>query len=326
MIAFVTGGTGFVGGHLCERLRRDGWTVRALVRSRNRAKLLIASECVLVRGDVADRAEMARAMKGADLIVHLAGLTKTPNPSDFFTVNGEGTATVALAALDAKFKGRFIHVSSQAAVGPAIDGRPRNETDPAAPVSNYGRSKMLGERRLREVGTSLQATVLRPGAIYGPRELDIFEQIRAVARTGLALVPGKPFDIQLTHVDDIVEAIILAAQEPQTAGRDYMVTDPAIWSCQQVAEAMGAGLGRRVRSLSIPMPVARIVGAGNDALSKVLGRSVSALTGDKVRELSHAPWLASSSRLTVDSGWKPKWELRSGLESTIKWYREKGWL
>jgi dihydroflavonol-4-reductase len=326
MIAFVTGGTGFVGGHLCERVRAEGWTVRALVRDRSRSQHLAKCGCRLVPGDLFSREAISRAVRRADLIIHLAGLTKTPKLEDFQTVNAGGTASLVQAALDAGFKGRFIHVSSQAAVGPAVDGRPRNECDSPAPVSEYGRSKLRGEEIVRNLGARFKATILRPGAIYGPREHDIYEQIRAVRRTGLAIIPGKPFDIQLTHVDDVVEAIILAAANAKTAGREYMLTDPTIWSSQQVAETMGSALGCRVRSVCVPMPFAWTVASCNDALSKIRGRAVSALTRDKVRELSRAPWLADSSRLARDANWRPRWDLPSGLSSTIEWYRDNGWL
>jgi nucleoside-diphosphate-sugar epimerase len=326
MIAFVTGGTGFVGGHLCERLRSAGWEVRALVRSARRAMLLESCGCSLIAGDLFDRPALEKGARGADVIFHLAGLTKTPQPQEFFKVNGEGTAQVVLAALAVEFTGRLLHISSQAAVGPAIAGRPRNETDPPQPVSDYGRSKFLGEERARTLGASLRPTILRPGAIYGPREQDIFEQMRAIKRTGLALVPGRLFDIQLTHVDDVVEAILLAAQNEGTANREYMLTNSAVHSNQAVTNAIADGLGQKVRTIVLPSALGWAVATGNDVVSRMRGRSVSALTRDKMRELTHAPWLADSSRLSRDTGWKPRWELRTGMASTIEWYRKHGWL
>ena len=326
MIAFVTGGTGFVGQNLCERLRREGWEVRALVRKTSHTEFLARIGCELVRGNLESEKTIGRATTNADVIFHLAGLTKATRPTDFTRVNAAATKHVLLGAHEGGFSGRFVHLSSLAAAGPAPNGRPRREEDPPAPVSLYGKSKLRGERFAERARDVFPVTVLRPGAIYGPREHEIFEIIKPLWKTGISVSAGPDIELQMTHVDDVVSALWVAATDPAAHNRTYFVNDPQTWPYSRVIELMGDALGRRVRQVRVPLAAGWALGAGLDLAGRIARRPLSPFGRDKMRELAAGSWIADSNLLTRECGWKAKWALPDGLRQTIRWYRENGWL
>lgn len=326
MIALVTGGTGFVGGHLCERLRREGWTVRVLARKTSRVSLLEKAGCEIVRGTLDTEKTIRRAAADADVLFHLAAITKAASTREFYRINSEGTKSVLVAAQEGGFKGRFVLLSSQSAAGPAINGREVTESDEPRPVSHYGRSKLLGEKLAAKARDAFPVTILRPGAIYGPREHEIYQIVRMIQRTGLTFTIGPDFDLQMTHVADVVEALLLGATHAETANKTYFVTDPQPWRYRQVLGLLGEVLERRVRRVWLPRAAGWALASAIDGASFVARRPLSPFNGDKMREMAAGSWLADSGRLTRETGWQARWLLPEGLRQTIAWYRKNGWL
>lgn len=327
MLAFVTGGTGFVGGHLCERLRREGLAVRALARASADTTILEACGCEIVRGDVGDGGFAPRALEGVDVVFHLAGVTKTLNRGDFVKVNAAGAENVARAARAVGFRKRFVLLSSLAAAGPAIDGRPRTEADEPAPVSYYGASKLDGESAVRRVaGAAFDVTVLRPGGIYGPREHEMLEVFRLMRRKGLALGPSRDFEVQLTHVDDVVEGLWRAATHAPAANHTFFLNDPNHVRLSQIVEESARVLGRRIRRIAAPMWLIHATAWQYEMVGRLMGRILSPLTCDKARELAAGPWLADSAAFATATAWKPQWAFGEGLAATMDWYRARGML
>jgi len=327
MLAFVTGGTGFVGGHLCERLRREGVAVRALARASADTGVLEACGCDIVRGDVGDGGIPPRSLEGVDVVFHLAGVTKALDRADFVKVNAAGAENMARAARAAGFRKRFVLLSSLAAAGPAIDGRPRTEADEPAPVSYYGASKLDGEAAVRQVaGAAFDVTVLRPGGIYGPREHEMLEVFRLMRRKGLALGPARDFEVQLTHVDDVVEGLWRAATQPAAANHTFFLNDPHHVRLSQIVEESARALGRPIRRIAAPMWLIHATAWQYEMVGRLMGRILSPLTRDKARELAAGPWLADSAAFAGATGWKPQWAFADGLAATMDWYRKRGLL
>ncbi|HEY6105649.1 MAG TPA: NAD-dependent epimerase/dehydratase family protein, partial [Anaeromyxobacteraceae bacterium] len=153
----LTGATGFIGLTLAERLRARGDAVRALARASSRVEELSALGVDLVRGDVTDPRSLPAAVDGCEAVVHLAGLTKALGPEEYRRVNVLGARHLAAACSEARPGPVLVLVSSLAAAGPALAGRPRREEDPPAPVSDYGRSKLEGEQEVRALAGRLEA-------------------------------------------------------------------------------------------------------------------------------------------------------------------------
>lgn len=326
--AFVTGGAGFVGGGLCEALAAEGWEVRALVRATSRTARLDAAGCQLVHGSLepASMPVITEAVSGADVVFHLAGVTKAIRPGAFRDVNGRGASLVARAARRANFRGRFILMSSLAAAGPAPKGRLRTEADPPAPVSLYGRSKLVGERAAMRRAHGFLLTILRPGAIYGPHEHEMYEVIRTIARSGLALSTGPDINLQLTHVDDVVGAALTAANTDTPLEGAYFINDQEVWRYSQVMDCIGRALKRRVRQVRLPLAAGWTVAAALDLAGRIAGRPLSPFGMDKMREVAAGSWTADCTRFMSATGWRARRSLPEGMRETIDWYRAEGWL
>src|SRR5262249_17653397 len=181
--AFLTGATGFVGGHVARALLEAGWTVRVLVRDASRASTGLLSGLTL---DVASRDLSGTGLRdarlrGCDAIVHVAGLTKARRFADYREVNVAGTGRLIAAARDAAPGALFLLVSSQAAAGPAIGGRPVSASDPPRPVSWYGHSKLEAEEAVASTWTG-PWHVIRPGVVYGPGDRGLLQYFRMAAR------------------------------------------------------------------------------------------------------------------------------------------------
>src|SRR4030095_15737180 len=146
-IAFLTGGTGFVGWHVARSLLAEGWSVRALARGAPpRRSGLDELRVDVVPGDLSSREALAGALPGCAAVIHTAGLVKARTIEDYREVNVRGTERLLAAGRDACPDAMFVYVSSQAAAGPARGGRPVAEGDPAQPASWYGISELEGGR------------------------------------------------------------------------------------------------------------------------------------------------------------------------------------
>lgn len=326
MRCLVTGATGFVGGHLCERLRREGHEVFALARSPKARRPLESIGAQVLEGSLESSNVFARVAQQIDVVFHLAAITKAVRIEEFTRINVDGTARLIEGLERGGFRGRFVYLGSLAAGGPAIDGRPRAETDADAPVSEYGRTKLAGEKLVFEAGKRLNWTCvsLRPGAIYGPREHEILELLKPMAKPGIAVRFGGGVTVQLTHVTDVVEALILALQADD--GRRYIVTDEVPYAFDDVVRLAAEALGHPVRIIGLPLGAASVLAGAFDIAGRVVGKPLSPLNRDKVNELRAGIWLGTSQLITRELGWKTTVPFDRGLRETIAWYRENNQL
>ena len=323
MKALVTGATGFVGGLLAARLREEGDTVVALVRSPDRARDLVRLGVVTVAGDLADRPALATAATGCDIVYHLAGAIAARSEAEFLTVNETGTQAVADAATAAGIE-RFVLVSSLAAAGPSEPGVPLRGDEPPRPVSQYGRSKLAGEAVVRR--SSLAWSILRPPAVYGPGDREMFRIFKAVATFGIAPVFGAGGQrLSLVYGPDLAEALTAVGRSPGAIGQTWYPAHPEVHTSRSLIDAVAQAAGRRARVLSIPFPVGRGLLWATDLAARMTGRP-TVLTRDKANELFQPAWLCDPSPLTQATGWKAQHDLERGAKATLDWYRQAGWL
>ena len=183
MKALVTGGTGFIGSHLTEVLIRKGVQVRCLLRKTSDFKWLKDLPIEFIPGDCNDKTSLEEAVRSVDWVFHLAGVTKAIEEETYFEVNGLGTENLIHACLENNPRlQKFIYISSQAAAGPSINGSNKKESDPCEPVSFYGRSKRMGEESVLAHALELPAFILRPSAVYGPRDKDVFALFKCLSK------------------------------------------------------------------------------------------------------------------------------------------------
>jgi nucleoside-diphosphate-sugar epimerase len=322
----VTGGTGFVGSHLVDKLVERGRKVRCLVRQTSNLKYLSNPGIEFAYGGLDDSTDWDEALDGVSVIYHVAGLTFARRAEDYYRVNHKGTEAIVAAALKHRNRiKRFVLISSLAATGPGRDGNPVDEETVPDPITPYGRSKLMGEEALKTVGDLVPFTIVRPPAVYGPRDYAIYEFFKAIAR-GLSPTIGRADKrVSLVHVSDLAEGIILAGENPSSTGRTYFISSDEVYSMRETAEMVAAILGKKARHLAIPRPVAYGVAMAAEAIAAVT-RKTPVINRDKVTDLSQICWGCSIERARRELGYSPRVKLEEGLRETARWYKSEGWL
>jgi len=324
-IAFLTGGTGFVGGHAARGLVAHGWRVRALSRGpgRSTSRLLGGLAVEEVAGDLSDPDRLAPALSGVDAIVHVAGLVKARTLEEYREVNVRGTERLLAAAAKSAPQALFLLVSSQAAAGPAENGRPVREGDAARPVSWYGLSKREAEESVARLWHGPRI-VLRPSVVYGPGDRALLVYFRMAAR-GWVLVPAGRTRIQLVGAEQVGLAIARAASRRDLSGSTGFLCDPLPVSVGEFA-AMIARLPRKAaRLVGVPGPIVRMIGYAETALEAVTRRSWP-FNADKAKEILAGDWLCDAAPLARALDLPAGAPIEQGLRAAWDWYRQAGWL
>ena len=318
----VTGATGFVGSHLVAALCRAGAQVSCLVRAQARLADLRDAGCTVVEGDLDSARALSDLVQRAEVVYHVAGQVAAADEAGFLRVNRDGTARVVEAARQAPLR-RFVYVSSLSVSGPAARGAPLADTDQAAPVTPYGRSKQAGEEVVRSSG--LPFTILRPPAVYGPADRQFLRLFR-LARTGLLPLLGDgEQELSLVHVHDLAEGAIAAAESPVCAQGTYHVTHPEVVTQRTLVETIGAAVGTRVRAVPLSQGLVRQVLRASGLWARFTRRP-SLLSPDKADEFLAPAWTCSAAGLRRDAFWTADIPMRAGIAETALWYRSAGWL
>lgn len=323
--ALVTGGHGFLGSHVVDRLLAEGAEVRALYRRPGRPAVFEGKPVELVRGDIRDRAALARAAEGVDEVYHLAGLTRALTRRQMLETNTEGTRRLLGALAETGFTGRFVLCSSLSAVGRSCDGVPLDELAPTQPMSWYGESKLAAETLLWTFGDRFHVVALRPPGVYGPRDTDFLGLFQAVSRGFAPVLGSLGHRYSMIHVRDVARAHVDAARARETAGRAYMVAHRDPVSGEDIVAAAEQAVGRRARRIVLPASLVRLVGEAVELGSQLTGRA-SILGRERIRELASAHWVCDPGALERDAGWSATLALGEGFRDTADWYRAQGLL
>ena len=219
---------------------------------------------------------------------------------------------------------RFVLVSSLAAVGAPTSDAPLCEDTPPRPLTPYGKSKRLAEEIAAAWSGRLPITIVRPPAVYGPRDRETLAAFQIIAR-GLSPVPTRDQRISLVHVRDLVAGIVLAAESPAGVGRTYLLAGAEDVTLAGLSRGIAAALGRRPLTLALPPASFALAGELNCRVANALGRS-AIFDRNKGVELAQRHWVCDSARARSEIGYAPKIPLAEGLRETADWYRQAGWL
>lgn len=298
----ITGATGFVGQAVLDVLAEAGCKVRALTR---RPQTRSSQGLKWIEGNLSDAASLAHLCEGADAVLHIAGLTSTLNHSEFDTANVSGTQAVIDAA-EAQGVKRIVLVSSLAAREPEL--------------SAYGASKAKAEQLVK--ASALDWTIIRPPAVYGPRDSEMFGLFRA-ARTGFAPMPPKGGRASIIHVNDLARLLLTVTDAPEALGKIYEPDDGKLrgYSHEQLANAVARAMDLGVRVVHLPPSVLRFAAR----LDELFRKDAAQLTRDRAGYLQHPDWVAHEALQPPESLWKPQIGGADGLHMTAEWYAEQGW-
>lgn len=299
----ITGATGFVGSAVLDAALAEGHQVRALARREQAPRAGVE----WVRGDLGDTGALAALVAGADAVVHVAGLTNTPDPAQFEIANVTGTAHVIAAMAEAGLR-RLVLVSSLAAREPKL--------------SAYGASKARSETLVEASG--LDWTIVRPPGVYGPRDVDYLEMFRTAKWGFVPLPPGGASSI--IHADDLARLLVtLAASNAAPTRKKIYEPDDGReggWSHKELAAAIGRAMGRRVIAPHLPRPVLEAAAAAD----RIARGDKAKLTPDRVGYMCHPNWVARFDRKPPPGLWQPQIAGEDGLKATAEWYRREGWV
>ena len=327
MKILLTGANGFVGSHILDSLRARGIPTAIILRPDSNRRLIEShlSHVTVGTGSLSDPESLSAAMQDVTHVIHCAGCTKALRASEFQEVNRAGARHVVEAVNRQSGRiQRLVHISSLAAGGPGSQARPASEDDPPHPVSEYGRSKLAGEEEVRSA-CKPEYVILRPSAVYGPRDTGFLPLFKAIKNHILPRFGGGRQQLSLVFAADLAEAAVACLTHPAAAGRTFYTASPEVTTARALAEEIARQMG--TWTLPLPLPTAALwpLCRLQEAVSRLTGKP-SLLSRQKYAELRAPGWVCDPSRLRRELGVACAITLRNGIAETLAWYQQQGWL
>jgi nucleoside-diphosphate-sugar epimerase len=320
----ITGASGFIGGRLRDALLEGGADVLSIRRKGSPPSKKGRSAEI----EYADREGLRRLVRDEkpDYVFHVAGATKGVTYDDFRRANVMPTENL-LEALRAEHPEvrRFVHLSSLTSYGPSSPARPLVETDPRRPIEFYGESKLEAERAIEAMGDSLAWTILRPGGVYGPGDVDYFNLFREVERGRNVFFGNRRRWFSAIYVDDLVEATLRAATHDGAKNRGFFACDgvPVTW--ERFQQAIVSASGKKVRTLDLPEMLVHAAALGGELVTRMDGKP-RLFNRQKAKMGAQEAWTCSSAALREAIGWSSEIAVDEGAKRALAWYREEKWV
>lgn len=331
----ITGASGFIGGFLVQEALRRGYEVWAGVRATSSRENLQDKRIHFIDLHYEDRGLLTRQLKDFAVrqgtwqyVIHNAGLTKTTDKRNFFRVNATYTENLleSLEASGCKPE-KFLLMSSLSTYGRGDEKtfRPISLDDPQLPNTAYGESKLEAENYVRQQ-PYFPYVILRPTGVYGPGEKDYFLDIKSI-QSGFSFVSGlTPQRITFIYVKDLATVAFLALENAEIQNKHYFVADGDVYTDESFARMVQDILQKKhVWHARIPMKIVHAACFCSEWLGRLQKKSMT-LNTDKYQILKQRNWICDIAPLQKDLGFTPTYSLRRGLEESIAWYKEKGWL
>lgn len=325
-LILVTGGTGLVGSHVIEQARKQGYRVRALVRSPDAAKQLAEWGAELVAGDLGDTASLHKAVPGATVIIHCAAKVGDWGPTESYrAINVHGLEQLLIAAENSGSLRRFVHVSSLG-VYQARDHYGTDETEQPSTtgIDGYTLTKVEAEKLVLDHvrDKQLPAVVLRPGFIYGPRDRSVLPRLLERVKSGVFAFLGPPDKLMNnTFVKNLVAAIFLAIEHDDAVGQVYNVTDGRLVTKQEFVETAAKFAGYPVPTKIVPLGVAKLLAKVMEGTWKLLGKKEAPLLSSaRIKFLGlNLDYCIDKARREL--GYEPQVDYQDAMRETIEWFR-----
>jgi nucleoside-diphosphate-sugar epimerase len=216
-------------------------------------------------------------------------------------------------------------VSSLAAAGPARTRVPVKSDEAPHPVSDYGRSKLLAEEEALRFARRFPVVIVRPSAVYGPRDTDVLELFRWAAKGFLLDLAGGERYLNWCFVQDLAEALLLAGERPLRSGSIYCAAEERVYSTTESHQALLRAGGITARTITVPVWAGYLIGALSELAGRVRGRA-TIMNRQKVREAIQQYWTCDTASARADLGFTARVPLEEGFERTWTWYRAERWV
>jgi len=327
----ITGASGFVGGFLVEKALNKGYEVYAVVRKTSSRQYLTDPRINFIELNLLNQERLneqlviLREEKGTfDYVIHGAGITKANNNAEFFSVNTEITRKLVNGLIETNFvSDKFVFVSSLAAAGP---GPNREETikidQEPSPVTSYGKSKLEAENFLSS--TTLDHIILRPTAVFGPRDTELFTLFNLINKNLEFYIGTDQQKLSFIYVKDLVE-MTFAAMESTVKSKTYLISDGNNYLIKDFINTIKTSLDKKTFKVIVPAGIVSVVAF---ILEKVLGvfGKVPALNSEKMAELTAENWTCDMTHFFDDFSYRPKYDLQTAVTETAEWYKNENWI
>ncbi|WET71577.1 NAD-dependent epimerase/dehydratase family protein [Sphingobacterium sp.] len=324
----ITGASGFVGYHLTRAAKEAGMEVHAAVRKSSDVSEIRSVVDKFVYPDFSDEESIRELLEAENYtyVVHAAAMTRAKHEEDLEKVNVGYTKNLASACFSLKTPiKRFVFVSSLAAIGPVnYDANPIDESNPYRPVTAYGRSKQKAELALNDFKDQ-PLTILRPTAVYGPREKDIFIVFKTMNGGLDAYVGRSPQKLSFIYVADLVQAIIHACRFDQGGKQVYNLSDGQVYGRYELARFFKEFSQKKMIRMHIPLSVVKTIAVIFERLYKN-SKAIPVLYPERLNELTAENWGCDISAAQRQLQYQPKYDLKKGLMEALAWYKENKWL
>jgi nucleoside-diphosphate-sugar epimerase len=326
MRVMLTGATGFIGGFIARQLVDQNMKVTCLVRESSNRKWLEGLPLNFHMGSLAEPASLEPVLKESDYVIHVAGVTKAFDINEYYRGNVESTRNLLnlIVKLQIPIK-RFLLVSSQAAVGPSPSKKAIDESYLCHPLTTYGKSKYESELVAGECQDKVPLTIVRPSAVYGPRDKDVLNLFKSI-KLGINLMVGKTDQyVSIVYVEDLARGIVQATLSEKSVGKTYFICEETSYYWSHVANMIGELMDKKFVTLKIPLPVAQIIALFMEISAKIT-RQNTILNREKMLEIKEPYWVISPKKAQQDFDYSTQFPLSLGIQNTLKWYLENKWL
>jgi len=325
-ISVVTGANGFVGSHLVDYLLTKGDKVHCIVRKSSNLKWLNGKDVIIHDSGLFDKNELKKKLKDADYLYHVAGVVKAKTEEGYFKGNVETTKKLLDSVLEvAPNIKRVLIVSSLTASGPSKLDFPNNEDTQTNPITTYGRSKVAQEELAKSYMDKLPITIVRPPAIYGDRDTEIYLVFKTYKQGLMTLVGFNRKELSIIYVKDLVHGIYLAATKKIAKGETYFISSKEFYNWPQIGKVIKNAMGKGAINLRLPHFLVYIVAAFAQFFSMFSSKPAT-FNLEKARDFVQEAWTCDTTKAQKDLGFVEKYSLEEGMKATIDWYKKENWL
>jgi dihydroflavonol-4-reductase len=325
-ISVVTGASGFVGSHLVDKLLKEGHKVKCILRKTSSKRWLENKPVEIVDCGLFDKEKLKEVLIDADYLFHIAGVVKSKDNDGYIKGNVETTRVLleVLCEVNPNIK-RVIITSSQTACGPSLDGNPVSEQTLEHPITRYGKSKLEQEKLAKKYMDKLPITIIRPPAVYGERDTEIYLFFKTYKQGLMGLIGFDKKKISLVHVDDLVNGIYLAATNEAAKGQTYFIGSEVYYNWEQIGDVCHKAFSKKALTIKIPHSIVYTVASVAHFYS-LFKSSAATFNIEKARDFVQSNWTCDVTKAVKELGYHQSVSLEAGMTRTIDWYCAVKWL